>query len=107
MKMKVFALLAAVVLTYAWWLLAGLFYGKASDWGIVYVISGWSFAAVVVLAIKRTSHAVRIAAGLALLAALCLPDSTLLEIARTLLQPLADPLTFLYLLLLPMALVVG
>src|SRR5512143_2389518 len=107
MKIKVFALLAAVVLTYAWWWCAGLFYGKASDWGIVYVIIGWSFAAVVVLAAKRTSHAVRIAAGLALLAALCLPDSTLFEIARTLPQLLADPVMFLYLLLLPIALVVG
>ncbi len=104
---KVLALLAVVVLTYAWQTTAGLMFGGGPDKVIVMTIIGWILVAIVVFAAKRASPTAWIAAGLVLLVPLSLPDSTLLEIARALPQPLTDPGMFLYLGVFPLAFVVG
>jgi hypothetical protein len=96
-----------VVLTYAWQNVAGLMFGGPLDRMIVMTIIGWTLAAIVVFAARRASPTVWIVAGLILLVPLSLPDSTLLQIAHTLPQPLADPGTLLSLLVFPLAFVVG
>ena len=108
MKTRVFGLFVVVVLTYSWWQVEMLMFGTASlGGGIGWVIIDWLLAAIVVLAAKRASYVVWIVAGLLLLVPLSLPDSTLLEIAPALPQPLADPGMLLYLVVFPLALVVG
>jgi hypothetical protein len=95
-----------VVLTYAWQSVAVLLFGKL-DWVIGFTIFGWTLAALVVLAARHASAVAWIVAGLVLLVPLSLPDSTLSEIAHALPQPFADPGMLLYLVVFPLALVVG
>jgi hypothetical protein len=109
MKMKVFYLLAAAILTIAWWQVAILLWGALSpgEW-IVVTIIGWLFAAVVVLAARRVSHSVWIYAGLLILAALFLPASTIVEIfPARLSQPFDSLMAFTLLLILSVTLVVA
>ncbi len=108
MKMKWSGVFAAIIFTFAWWLVARFLFGVTSlDRLIVWTILGWIFASIVVLAAMRVSHAVWIFAGLIVLAALSLPDSMLLEISARLPQPLTDPMTLTYLLTFPVALILG
>ncbi len=108
MKMKWSGVFAAIILTFAWWLVARFLFGVTSlDRLIVWTILGWIFASIVVLAAMRVSNALWIFAGLLVLAALSLPDSMLLEISARLPQPLTDPMTLTYLLTFPVALILG
>jgi len=108
MKVKVFNVFAIVILTIAWWLVAGFLFGARLDRLIALTITGWLFASIVVLVAKKASHTVWIIyAGLVILVALFLPDTTITEISARLPQPFEDPMTFTILLTLPVALVVA
>jgi len=74
MKMRVFNVFAVVILTIAWWLIAGFLFGAASlDRLIVLMIIGWLFASIVVFVAKKVSHTAWIIyAGLIVLVALFL-----------------------------------
>jgi len=108
MKVKVFNVFAIVILTIAWWLVAGLLFGARPDRLIVLTIIGWLFASIVVLVAKKASHTVWIIyTGLVILVALFLPDIMIIEISARLPQPFEDPMTLTILLTLPVALVVA
>jgi hypothetical protein len=109
MMMRVFNVFAVVILTIAWWLVAGFLFGAASlDRLIVLTIIGWLFASIVVFVAKKVSHTAWIIyAGLIVLVALFLPDAMIIEISAHLPQPFEDPMTFTILLTLPVALVVA
>jgi len=106
--MKVFSVFAVVILTMAWCLVASFLWGAPSLGRlIVWTIIGWLVASAVVLAARRVSHTVWIYVGLFILAVLFLPDAMTIEISARLPQPFKDPMTFMYLLTLPVALVVA
>jgi hypothetical protein len=107
MKMKGLNVFTVVILTIAWWLVASRLWGASLGGPIVLTIIGWLFAAIVVLVAQKVSHTVWIYAGLIILAALFLPDATIVEISTRLPHPFEDPMTFTYLLIFPVALVVA
>ena len=93
MKIKASHLFALVILTVAWWLVAGLMWGSPSPGElIVLTIVTLVFASALVLAARKTSPRVWGYTGLLILAGLFLPASVLAKIFPDLLSLPLDSL---------------
>jgi hypothetical protein len=101
---RIFDLLAVLFLTIACGIVESWLWGF-SGLGrlIVLTITVWAFSLIVVLAARRVSPAVWMFVGVSILVVLSLPDITIGQIAARLPQPLEDPIAFVFLLALPMA----